>query len=96
MNRTKFIEFLLNDYRTVSNTRMTPKAASDCASRAQRVEALLGIDLDETLASGTLGDVTEAISDYLGDLARRDCKTSLNRYAEFINHERKKESRRKA
>lgn len=96
MKRKDFIEFLINDYRTVAHTCMTPKAASDCASRARRVEALLGIDLDETLASGTLSDVIEGISGRLGDIARRDCKTSLNRYAEFVSRETKKESRRKA
>jgi hypothetical protein len=96
MQRAAFVDYLKTQHRGRGGRTMPAKPASDCASRAKRVEAILGLELDAALLTEGLRELLMMID--LSDAAahaKRDCAAALTRYAEFVSHQNREESKRK-
>jgi hypothetical protein len=93
MNCAEFKEYLTTRYRGVrSGKPMSPRVAADAASRCQRVEAVLGVDLGRVLKKQGLAQTLERIqkeAQKFGfggdqDVGVRTLKYAVRLYAAFL------------
>ncbi len=93
MNKSGFTDFLTNHYKMKNGNRLSKKAVSDCVSRAERIEKLLGIDLDRDFTNqADFANIihqlkSSDLSSKITNFGILDCTNALKKYGNFkINY----------